>query len=80
MSTFTFQQKWPMPLRLRVLRICSDEVLWQITVTAQSEASTGFARSNAGIVGSNPTKSTGIWVRLLCVCVDLCVGSGLATF
>jgi hypothetical protein len=39
-------------------------VLWPITVAARSKASTVFARSNAGIVGSNPTKGMDI-----CVCV-----------
>jgi hypothetical protein len=50
-----------------------------ITVVARSKASTLFARSNAGIVGSNPTQGMDISVRLFCVCVVLCVGSGLAT-
>jgi hypothetical protein len=36
-----------------------------------------LARSNAGIVGSNPTQ--GMDVRLFCVHVVLCVGRGLAT-
>jgi hypothetical protein len=34
-------------------------------------------RSEAGIVGSNPTQGTDVCVRLFCVCVVLCVGSGL---
>jgi hypothetical protein len=37
-----------------------------ITVAARSEARTVFARSNAGIVGSNPTR--GMYVCILCVC------------
>jgi hypothetical protein len=37
------------------------------------------ARSNTGIVGSNPTRDMYVCVRLFCVCVVLCVGSGLAT-
>jgi hypothetical protein len=43
-----------------------------ITVAALSKAWTVFARSNAGIVGSNPTQGVD-------VSVVLCVGSGLAT-
>jgi hypothetical protein len=49
-----------------------------ITVTAQSKARTVFARSNAGIMGSNPTRGMDVCVNLFCVCVVLCVGSGLA--
>jgi hypothetical protein len=37
------------------------------------------ARLNVGIVGSNPTQDMDVCVRLFCVCVVLCVGSGLAT-
>jgi hypothetical protein len=48
------------------------------TVVARSKARTVFATSNAGSVGSNPTRSMDVCVRLFCVCVVLCVGSGLA--
>jgi hypothetical protein len=37
------------------------------------------ARSNAGVVGSNPTQGMDICVCVYSVCVVLCVGSGLAT-
>jgi hypothetical protein len=51
-----------------------------ITVAARSKAWTVFACSNAGIVSSNPTQRHGcMCVRLFCVCIVLCVGSGLAT-
>jgi hypothetical protein len=50
-----------------------------ITVAARSQAWTVFARSNAGIVGSNPIQSMDVCVRLFCVCVVLRAGSGLAT-
>jgi hypothetical protein len=51
-----------------------------VTVAARSKARTFFARSDAGIMGSNPTHSMDVWcVRLFCVCVVLCLGSGLAT-
>jgi hypothetical protein len=38
-----------------------------------------FARSNARIKGSNPTRGMDVFVHLFCVYVVLCVGSGLAT-
>jgi hypothetical protein len=31
-----------------------------------------FFRSNAGMVGSNPTEGMDVCVRLFCVCVVLC--------
>jgi hypothetical protein len=49
-----------------------------ITVVARSKARTIFAPSNAGIMGSSPTRGMDVCVRLLCVCVVLCVGSGPA--
>jgi hypothetical protein len=49
-----------------------------ITVAPRSKAWTVFTRSNAGIVGSNPTQDVVVCVRLFFVCVLLCVGSGLA--
>jgi hypothetical protein len=51
----------------------------QNTVAARSKAWTVFARSDAGIVDSNPTQGMDVCVRLFCVCIVLCVGSGLAT-
>jgi hypothetical protein len=39
----------------------------------------GAARSNTGIVVSNPTRGTDLCVLLFCVCVVLRVGAGLAT-
>jgi hypothetical protein len=39
------------------------------TVTARSKVWTVFARSNAGIGGSNPTQGMDVCVRLFCVCV-----------
>jgi hypothetical protein len=50
-----------------------------IIVAARSKAWTVFARSSAGIVLSIPTQGMYICVHLFCVCVVLCVGSGLAT-
>jgi hypothetical protein len=50
-----------------------------ITVAARSKARTVFARSNTGIVGSNPTQGMDACLHLFCFCVVLCAGSGLAT-
>jgi uncharacterized membrane protein len=50
-----------------------------ITVAAEFIAWTFFVRSNAAIVGSNPTQGIGVYVRIFWVCVVLCVGRGLAT-
>jgi hypothetical protein len=50
-----------------------------ISVTVRSKAWTVFARSNAGIVGSNPTQGMDVYERLFCFCFVLCVGIGLAT-
>jgi hypothetical protein len=41
---------------------------WLITVAGRSKAWTVFARSNAGIVGSNPTQGMDVCVRLFSVC------------
>jgi hypothetical protein len=48
-----------------------------ITVAVLSNAWTAFARSSTGVMGSNPTRSMDVCMRLFCVCVVLCVGSGL---
>jgi hypothetical protein len=52
-----------------------------VTVAERSKACTVFARSEAGIVGSNPKKALifGMCMRLFCVCVALCVSIGLTT-
>jgi hypothetical protein len=38
-----------------------------------------FARSNTGVMGSNPTWSMDVYVRLFCRYAILCVCSGLET-
>jgi hypothetical protein len=48
-------------------------------MASRYKAWTDFARSNAGMVGSNPTQCFDVCVRLFCVCVVLCVRSGFAT-
>jgi hypothetical protein len=50
-----------------------------ITVAVRSKARTIFARSNTEVVGSNPTRDMDVCMCLFCVCVVLCVSSGLAT-
>jgi hypothetical protein len=50
-----------------------------ITVASCSRAWTVLARSNNGVVGSNLIRGMDVCLRLLCICVVLCVGSGLAT-
>jgi hypothetical protein len=50
-----------------------------LTVAARPKAWTVFARSNTGVVDSNPTRGMDVCMHLFCVCVALCIGSGLAT-
>jgi hypothetical protein len=50
-----------------------------ITMAARSKARNVFARSNTGVVGSNPIQGMDVCVRLFCICVVLFVASGLAT-
>jgi hypothetical protein len=71
-SKYTHGRDWP-------IRIFTDyRPAAPITVITRSKAWTDFARSNAEIVGSNPTQGMDVCVRLFCVCVVLCVGRGLA--
>jgi hypothetical protein len=62
-----------------VFIIYTTNLISAITMAAQSKAWTIFARSNTGVVGSNPTLGMDVCVRLFLVCAVLCVGSGLAT-
>jgi hypothetical protein len=62
-----------------ILTFNAAEYQAPITVVTRPKAWTVFARSNTGIVGSNPTSGTDVWVRLFCVRAVLCGGSGLAT-
>jgi hypothetical protein len=52
-----------------------------VTVAERSKACTVFARSEAGIVGSNPSQSMDVWCvcEFFCVCVVMCSGRGFAT-
>jgi hypothetical protein len=49
-----------------------------LTMAAESKAWIVFTRSNAGIVGSNPTHDMDVCVHLFCVYVVQCVGSGIS--
>jgi hypothetical protein len=68
---------------LKMKRISCDfreaNVSVPITVATRSRAWTVFAHSNTGIMGSNPTRGIEVCLPLLCVCVVLCVDSGLTT-
>jgi hypothetical protein len=46
---------------------------------ARSKARNVFIHSNTPIIVSNPSRGMDVCIRLFCVCVVLCVGSGLAT-
>jgi hypothetical protein len=50
-----------------------------IILAVRSTARTVSAHSNAGIVGSNSSQGMDVCVRLVSVCVVLCVGSSLET-
>jgi hypothetical protein len=50
-----------------------------ITVAARSKARNVFARSNAGIVGANPTRGMDVCVRLFSVSAVLYVGRGVSS-
>jgi hypothetical protein len=59
---------------------CAPKEGGPVTVAERSKACTDFARSEAGIGGSNLTQGMDVWcVCLFCVCVVLCLGRGLAT-
>jgi hypothetical protein len=53
----------------RHINLC--KIMWKspVTVAEQSKACTVFARSEAGIVVSNPTQGMDVW----CLCVFFCV-------
>jgi hypothetical protein len=53
------------------------EYIWLITAATQSNALNVIARSNAGVIGSNPIKGIDICARLFCVVLR--AGRELAT-
>jgi hypothetical protein len=44
-----------------------------VTAAARSKTCTVFARSETGIVGSNPTQGMDVWCVCVCVCVRFSV-------
>jgi hypothetical protein len=58
---------------LKIMRFKSNAVLTTVMIIA---GLTVFDCSNTGVVGSNPTRGMDVCLRLFCVCVVLCVGSG----
>jgi hypothetical protein len=62
---------------LHMLQLKRSKNSKPVTVAERSKACTVFARSEDGIVGSNPTQDMDVWC--VCVCVFLCLGRGLAT-
>jgi hypothetical protein len=57
---------------------CARNSSRPIAVAGRSRACTVLARSNAGIMCSNPTQGMDVYVRLFCVYAVLYIGSGLA--
>jgi hypothetical protein len=84
---FAFTMPTAVMIQTSVVRSIFDSMLLvntyehtsPITVAARSKTWTVFARSNTGVMDSNPTKGMDVCVRLFCAYVVLCVGRGLAT-
>jgi hypothetical protein len=55
-----------------IIYFVSSSFTQPITVAVLYKAGNVFARSNTGIVGSNPTEGMNVCLRLYCVCVVLC--------
>jgi hypothetical protein len=51
----------------------SKFILQSVMVAERSKAYADFARSEAGIMGSNPTQGMDVWCLCVCVCVCVCV-------
>jgi hypothetical protein len=66
---------WVWKSLMQPIAIYSIYDLMSITVAARSKAWNVFGRSNAGIMGSNPTEGMDVCVRLFCACVVLCVAA-----
>jgi hypothetical protein len=83
---YMYADVWTLPLFAKFWNTNSEQQnmfkdihILPITEAARSKAWTFLARSNTGVVASNPTRGTHVCVRLFCVCVVMCVGRGLAT-
>jgi hypothetical protein len=71
-------------VRTQNMCIYKDTVcIMPVTAAERFKACTVFARSETGIVGSNPTHGMDVWyvcMRVLaCIILYLCTGRGLAT-
>jgi hypothetical protein len=63
-----------------ILDLVTNNMSMPVTVAAQSEAWIAFARSDAGIVGSNPTQGMDVWcvyAFILCLADSLEIGLSL---
>jgi hypothetical protein len=78
-SNWMFSKSYPHQNSVSTLYFLILVAFLPITVPARSKAWTVFAGSNIGIVGSNPTWGMDVCVRLFCIYVVLCEGSGLVT-
>jgi hypothetical protein len=63
---------------LRKYFVCQNILTYYSRTVEGCGCRSQCARSNGGIVASNPAQGMDVYVRLSCVCVVLCVGSGLA--
>jgi hypothetical protein len=71
-------REWPHQLRRRIASKHAMEFLSATFSGADHSGREVFARSNAGIVGSNPTQGMNVYVCLFCVRVVIFVGRGFA--
>jgi hypothetical protein len=77
-GNFTFDYKWATSAVMLHVRnevtTCTSLIGCRvpITVTARSKALTVLARSDSGIVSSNPTRSMDVCVRLFCLLCPMC--------
>jgi hypothetical protein len=69
MSTHTVVSFFMNPKPMYYTREACCAMYGPITVASQFKAWTVFARSNTGIVDSNPTQGMGVCVRLFCACL-----------
>jgi hypothetical protein len=71
-NTRNFELNGLFPLFSKLLTIFQTKLLnWPITVAARPKACNVLARSNAWILGSNPTQGMYVCPSLFCVCVVL---------
>jgi hypothetical protein len=71
-SIFNSEISWPQIYEVEFENFRRYMNVKPITVVARSKARTIFARSNTGIVCSNPPRDMDICVRLFCLCCSMC--------